>query len=299
VNPTIPTNRQNSSRYFRVFLWILVVVSAAEFLWRGPARNLEDKNWSDLAQNYAATRLWLRGQNFARPENFAKLWQDEVGATLDAGTLRTHLAPPPGTLVLLAPIAALPWPIAKLLWLSLLVVAVCAIIWSLTRSGGFRKDEGRTIAFVAFCLALAPFHTGIAVANESILVVALCVLGILAASAGREVAAGLLFGAACSLKPHIGSFLVLYYLVRRRWRLFTTALVFTALLASVAVLWLQVRGVSWVPDYFHNLEILATQNKFDDFTSANPIRFMLINLQVPFYSFTRRRQSHSLSLRSP
>ena len=47
-------------------------------------------------------------------------------------------------------------------------------------------------------------------------------------------------------------------------------------------------------DYFHNVKTVATENKIDDFTSANPIRFMLINLQVPFYSFTKTGKSANL-----
>jgi hypothetical protein len=119
-------------------------------------------------------------------------------------------------------------------------------------------------------------------------------LGIWAASGRRDLVAGVLFGVACSLKPQIGSFLVLYYLVQRRWRLFAIAIGFTAVLVLTAVLWLRICGVSWTQDYVHNVKVLATENKIDDFTSANPIRFMLINLQVPFYSFTRSATSANI-----
>jgi len=261
-------------------------MTGAEFVVRGPMRFLHPTNWNDLAQNYAATRLWLRGQNFAKPENFVALWRDEVHSPLDANTGRTHLAPPLGTLVLMAPIGALPWPAAKIAWLAVLVTAFGLTVWSLIKVAGFHLDEPRTLGFIAGCLALAPFHTGIASANQTILVVGLCALGIWAASGRRDVVAGLLFGVACSLKPHIGSFLVLYYLVRRRWRLFATALTLTMALMLVAVLWMRICGVSWTHDYSHNAEVLLAENKIDDFTSVNPIRFLLINLQVPIYSFT-------------
>jgi hypothetical protein len=287
MDTTAPSQSQHSNRNLRIFICILLLAAVAEFVVRGPARNLHPTNWNDLAQIYAGTRLWLRGQNFAQPENFVALWRDEVGSTLGADTLRTHIAPLPGTLVLLSPIAALPWPWAKIAWLVVLLVAFGLTVWALAKTAGVRLAEPRTLAFVAGCCALAPFHTGIAAANETILVVGLCALGIWAASSGRhDVAGGLLFGAACSLKPHIGSFLVLYYLVRRRWRLFGTAIALTAALAMAAILWMWVCGISWQQDYFHNLKVMAAQNKIDDFTSANPIRFMLINLQVPIYSFT-------------
>jgi hypothetical protein len=292
---TVRSHRDSlSGRNLGVLLWIVLLAAATEFIVRGPVRYLRPTNWSDLAQNYAASRLWLRGQNFANPENFVALWRDEVGATLGANTLRVHLAPLPGALVLIAPIAVFPWPVAKLVWLAVLLTAFGLTVYALMKTARFRFAEPRSLAFIAGCLALAPFHTGIGTENQTIVVIGLCALGIWTASGRHDVAAGLLFGAACSLKPHIGSFLVLYYLVQRRWRLFATALGLTAVLAVVGILWMQICGVSWAHDYFHNMKVLATENQFDDFTSWNPIRFMLINLQVPLYSFTGNAKSSNV-----
>jgi Glycosyltransferase family 87 len=292
IAPNAAVKRE--SKWTWVLLWMLLLLSACEFAVRGPLRFPYAANWNDLAQNYAATRLWLRGQDFARPENFASLWEKEVHATVSPGTTRTHIAPPPGTLVLLAPIAVLPWPAAKLVWPMLLVAAAGTIIWSLARLVGFTRSQPRTYGFVAFCLALAPLHTGIAGGNETIIVVALCTLGILLASERHDVVAGVLFGAACSLKPHIGAFLLLYYLLRWRWRVFTAAVAFGMLLVLIVILRMQIAGVSWVHDYFHNIQVLAAGNRIDDFTSANPIRFLLINLQVVFYSFTSSATSANI-----
>ena len=291
--PKAATERQ-ASKGTRILLWMLLLLAVCEFAIRGPLRFPYSANWNDLAQNYAATRLWLRGQNFVRPENFASLWDEEVHETLNPGTIRTHLAPPPGTLVLLAPSAVLPWDAAKLAWEGLLVAAAGTIIWSLARLVGFTKNQPEAYGFVAFCLALAPLHTGIAGGNETIIVVALCTLGMLAGSEGRDVLAGVMFGAACSLKPHIAAFLLLYYLLRRRWLLLTVVVAFGTLLVLIVILRSQVAGVSWVHDYFHNIQILSTYNKIDDFTSANPIRFLLINLQVVFYSYTSSAASANI-----
>ena len=282
------------SKWMRILVWMLLLLATCEFAVRGPLRFPYTSNWNDMAQNYAATRLWLRGQDFARPENFARLWDEEVHATVSPGTTRTHIAPPPGTLVLLAPIAVLPWKAAKLAWVLLLVAAAGTIIWSLARLVGFTRNEPRTYAFLAFCLALAPFHTGIASGNETIIVVALCTLGILAGFEEHDVVAGVMFGAACSLKPHIGAFLLLYYLLRRRWRLLGTAVAFGVFLLLIVILRSQVAGVSWVHDYVHNIQVLSASNRIDDFTSANPIRFLLINLQVVFYSYTSNATSANI-----
>jgi hypothetical protein len=290
------TSKPGSSRHVgrRVVLWGLLLMVGAEFVVRGPVRYLHPTNWNDLAQYYATSRIWLRGQNFANPENFAALWRTEVGESLSAGTARMHIAPPPGALVLFAPIAALPWPAAKVVWLGLLLASFGLTVWSLIRTAGLDRRQPRALAFIAGCLALAPFHTGIASANQTIFVVGCCAGGIWAAGVEADVLAGLLFGVACSLKPHIAAFVVLYYFLRRRWRLVATAVGVTIILAFIAVAWMQFANVTWFPDYVNNIKFGAARNRIDDFSAANPIRFMLINLQVPYYSFTHSATSANL-----
>jgi hypothetical protein len=280
----------------RVILWILILLAGAEFVARGPARFLSwTPNWNDLSQNYTASRLWLKGQSPADPANFVALWKtDGSGSRLDISDIRTHLAPPLGGLVILAPIAAFPWKVANILWMAVLLIAFAATVWALVLVAGFRWDELRTLAFITSCLALAPFHTGLASGNASVLVIGLCAVAILAATRQHDVAAGILFGVACSLKPQIGAFLVLYYLVRRRWQLFATAVASAVGLALVAALYLWFRGASWIQDYLHNARGFATANHIDDFTSANPGRFTLINLQVPFFAITGHSSSANL-----
>jgi hypothetical protein len=286
-----PPTRRN----LRVILWILLFLAAAEFVVRGPVRFLRwPAEWNDLSQNYTASKLWLKGQSPSDPKNFVALWKHEVGSRLDLTDIRTHLAPPLGGLLVMAPIAALPWKVAKITWLAVLLIAFAGTVWALALAGGFRWDELRTLAFIAACLALAPFQTGLASGNTSILVIGLCAVAILAALRRRDLAAGVLFGVACSVKPQIVAFLVLYYLVRRRWQLFVTAVATTVGLTLAAALYLQFRGASWLQDYLHNAQGFVTANHIDDFSSANPSRFTLINLQVPFFSITGHSSSANL-----
>ncbi len=281
-----------SARTLRVILWILIILAAAEFVIRGPARYLSEvSNWNDLSQNYTASKLWLKGLSPADPRNFVALWKQEGHSRLDLDDIRTHLSPPLGGLVVLAPVAALPWKWAKITWLAILLASFAATVCSLMATCCFRWSELRTLAFVAACLALAPFQTGIASGNTSILVIALCAVAIWAARKNRDFAAGILFGMACAVKPQIGAFVVLYYLVRRRWKLFANAVACTAALNLVAMLYLQLRGASWFQDYLHNARGFVTSNHIDDFTTDNPSRFALINLQVPFFSITGHSSS--------
>jgi len=289
-----PERTTIGTRVVQIILWVLLLLAAVEFVVRGPVRYLQPTGWNDLSQYYASSRLWLRGQSFADAGKFAALWRDEVGLVLGENTARVHIAPPPGALVLFAPIGVVSWPVAKVLWLAVVVLSFAAAIWALLRASGLSVREPSGLAFIAGCLALAPFQTGVASGNQTILVVGLCAVGIWAASADCDLIAGLFFGTACSLKPHIAAFLVLYYLLRRRWRLFMTAVTLTAVLAVLALAWMQFAGVHWFADYMSNVRFGAERNTIDDFTSANPIRFMLINLQVPFYSFTHNARSANM-----
>jgi len=139
-----------------------------------------------LAQGIViSSHLWLREQDFVRPE-FCQSRERRGVPTGSTATIRPHIAPPPGTLVLLARIA---------------VLAGRKLKWGLRGTGQEPIHLWRSVA-------LAPSHTGIAGRNEIIIVVALCTLGILDGSEGHDSVAGVIFGAACSLKPHIAAFLL-------------------------------------------------------------------------------------------
>src|SRR5580692_2098243 len=128
----------------RILLWVLVLLAAAEFIVRGPLRYLrEPGSWNDLSQNYTASRLWLRGQSPADPKNFVALWWHEGLSRLDLTDIRTHLAPPLGGLVIMAPIAAFHWKIAKILWLAILLISFAATVWALVRTSAFASNEFR------------------------------------------------------------------------------------------------------------------------------------------------------------
>lgn len=289
------SDRPPAARTLKAFLWILILIAGTEFLLRGPGRYLPGpSNWNDLSQNYTAAKLWLKGQSPADPRNFVILWKQEGHSRLDLDDIRTHLSPPLGGLVVLAPVAALPWKAAKLTWLAILLLSFAATVYALASTAGFRWNETPTLVFIAACLALAPFQTGFASGNTSILVIGLCAVAIWAARGDHDVAAGILFGVACAVKPQLGAFLVLYYLVQRRWKLFSTAVASTVALNLVAVIYLQLRGAPWVQDYLRNVRGFATSNHIDDFTTENPARFTLINLQVPFFSITGHSTSANL-----
>jgi hypothetical protein len=291
----VQLNQSSVGKTLRVVLWIFIFLAAAEFTIRGPVRYFQNASeWNDFSQNYTASKLWLRGKSPANPKNFVALWKEQTWVGLEVTDIRTHLSPPLGGLVVMAPVAVFPWKMAKIIWLLALLISFAIAAWVFAKTlCGPEKKTVRLIFFAA-CLALAPFHTGIANGNSSVLVIGLCALATGAAIQHRDTSAGLLFGVACCMKPQLGAFLVLYYLVRQRWRLFTVAVGCTTGLNLIAALYLNIRGAAWIQDYLNNARGFVTSNKIDSFASDNPGRFSLINLQVPFFSLTQNTHSANL-----
>lgn len=282
------TGKKSQSRNVKVFAVFLLLLSTSEFVIRGPVRYFENRSeWNDFSQNYTASKLWLRGKNPANPTNFIELWKEQTSVGMGTNDIRTRLAPPLGGLVVMAPVAVFAWRPAKILWLCILLLSFAATVAVLVRLLGRPWNSTGSLLLAAGCLALAPFHTGIANGNTTVLVIGLCALAIWEAMKQHDTSAGIFFGIACSIKPQLGAFLVLYYLVRLRWRLFAVALGCTTALNLIAVLYLRVRGTSWFDEYVHNATGFATNNNIDSFGSDNLGRFSLINLQVPFFSITR------------
>ena len=163
---------------------------------RGPVRYLrEPRNWNDLSQNYTASKLWLQGKSPSDPRNFSVLWKREADSRLDLDRHTTHLAPPLGELVVLAPIAAFPWKVAKILWLTVLLGSFAVTVWALALAGGFRWR-----AMIIFARWLSSRLVSrwlrskpeLPVETPTILVIGFCAVAIWAAHRHRDVAAGIL-----------------------------------------------------------------------------------------------------------
>jgi Glycosyltransferase family 87 len=266
-----------------VLVSVLLVAASAEYVVRGPMRFFKDgSQWSDITQVDIPSRAWIRGIDPYSPKNFAALARQATGDSPTTANIGTHSPYPLTTLVIVSPIAALPWSIAHMVWTLIQGFSVLPIILSLASFGGLATRLHKCL-FAALTLALAPLHTGIAVANVSIPAIALCCVAVWAASQGKETAAGILLGVATCLKPQLGLWFILYYLLRKRWRIVLVVASVGAFVLMIGLLRLEVSGVAWWQDYLSNARGFALDNKTVDFTGTDPIRFTLINVQVLFY----------------
>jgi len=195
-------------------LGILVLLAGAEFFWRGPVRFAESSNFNDLISPYIQSRAWMQGLDPYSPENLVRLWPSGaqrfdflVMDLADGSLVRKRGIPtayPPTALVLIAPVAVLPWRIAHLVWLAIGALAYAVTVASVRSIAHLPWAARRTYVFLALALALAPFHTGLAAGSIVIVAVAASVAGMWAAEHQRDALAGVLLALAVGFKPQIG-----------------------------------------------------------------------------------------------
>jgi glycosyl transferase family 87 len=280
-------------RKWHLILILLILLSGTEFIVRGPVRFARNRDFNDFISPYIQSTAWAKGIDPYSPASLVRLWPVEaerpefLDQDLTNGTLLLKrgipTAYPLTTLLVLAPITILPWPLAHAVWLALNVLAYAAMGLSLALLIHLGWNETRTYIFCAFLPALAPFHTGMAAGSIAIVAVAMTAVVCVAAERRQDILAGTLLAIAVSLKPQIGLPFLLYFLLCRRWRLAGTAIGIVALAAALAVLRLTIAGTPWLENYLFDNRMLFSRGSLGDFTEANPIRFGLVNLQVLLY----------------
>src|SRR5271165_1569298 len=284
-------------------LILLVLLAGSEFMVRGPVRFLRAADFNDFISPYIQSRALLKGMDPYSPEVLVRLWPvegahrpDFLAKDLAEGSLIAKrgipTAYPLTCLFLLVPLAILPWPVAHLAWLVIGAGLALGVIWSLLSflalGVGFDGNDWRAYVFVAFSLALAPLHTGLAAGSIVISTVALCGIALSLEQRGRETWAAILLGMAVCLKPQIGLPFLAYYLLRRHWRLVGVASGVVFATAMLAMARLAISGTPWLQEYRTDNKVLLATGMLGDFTERNPIRFSLIDLQVLLYAILHR-----------
>jgi hypothetical protein len=293
-----PQGPQSSSLHpgdkWIILCLVVLLLAGAEFLVRGSIRAVQSATlFNDFLSPYIQANAWTRGLDPYSPETLLRLWPPDAAHFLFLpkevadGTLIAKrgipTAYPITALVLLAPLSRLPWHVAYALWLILNLALFAVMLRALVTLAGLSLREPEAILLLAAALALAPFHTGIVTANVSVIVVELAVIAVWAARRHQKVASAVLLALATGLKPQIGLCFVLYYLLRRRWRLVGVTCLLLALMSAVGLLRVQLSHTPWLTNYLNDNQVLLQRGILANFTPINPLRFGLTNLQVVLY----------------
>jgi hypothetical protein len=271
--------------------FLLLALAGAEFIIRGPIRALRSGDeYDDFISPYVQTKVWLSGQNPYDLDTLARSWPIQRASLERSLAARGIPSPYPITgFPLLAPIAAISWKNANLLWQVVEIAAFILFLASLASIVKRRANQSEESEYfiVLSALIFAPFHTGIAVENVAMVAIAFTTAA-LACKDRNRVAAGLLLACGIALKPTVAIPAFLLLLIRKQWWSALTTVGAYVVLLLIAAVRMMLAGTGWISDYIHNGQHLFDPGTIYDFSSANGLHFDLVNSQVIFSQFLSR-----------
>jgi hypothetical protein len=162
---------------------------------------------------------------------------------------------PPFDALLFLPLTLLPYNVAIALWSALSLLFYFLIGWIVLRELRIDLSGAWLALLIGLALCWFPFQAHIALGQVSLFLSAIIIGGWALLRRGRDFPAGVLIGLACLIKIFPGV-IVLYLLLRRRWRAAGAALAVTALGLLVTLL---VVGIDDVAHFFLHVPALATE----------------------------------------
>ena len=284
---TLIAHAQSSPR--RTLVALLVCLGIAVFVLRGVHDEKHVLEFRDFKQPYSSARCLLHGCNpYSESETHAEFLR-AGGTDEDAQVFRPFSALyPPFSLAVLAPVAALPYPVAHRLWLvsiaALVSIAVLAVL-------DLCSDFSALAPPILLSLFIASSTILLMLGQISGPVIALLVIGFWCLLRGRAVwVAVLCFTIALCLKPHDAALLVCYLpFAGRPWRrAFVAIAALTAILVVAGTVWCAATPASagWLSDLRANLHGNAAPGGADDPSLRSTEALYMANLQPLFATLT-------------
>jgi hypothetical protein len=273
--------------------WLVVVVAIAASsllvhgVWQATSIH---RGSGDLTTVFAASRAWLRGEDPYDMRQLLRQWDAAGGIGVAPEPHRAPSVYPPSTFVVMAPLATLTWPQARVVWTVLDVAMVLAIVLAVPALSRVPWSDARAPALAAGIFLLGAFRAGLRVGQPAVVGCALVVCSALASQRRLDRTAGVMLALACALKPPLAAPFVAYHALRRRWRLVTTAGVLAAAIMLLGVIRLQAADVTWLDGLRRNLSAAAAPGATNDPTPWNPARFQLVNLHVLLHTVIDSRE---------
>jgi hypothetical protein len=281
--------RPPNPRLRRAALIILLLAGCAVFAARGPLRALSPGGNYDFTLIYGSARAWLTEGRPYETAAVSRAWESGRGPgsrdptlTRGAGTL---VYPPP-TFPLLAPFAALPWPLASPLWTLCGVLMYLASVRIVGRLAGLRGDG--LLVYWTLAVWMGPAMTSIGTGQTAVPAL-FCIATGYAGIVRREpgLARGVLIGTGMCLKPQLGGLFTWYEAGRLRWRSFLGAALL-GVVAAIGIGRMVAAGTPWASQLSGNIRAFTTLDDANP-TRSNPISYQLLNLAYPLHTLTDDR----------
>ncbi len=273
-------------RWLHLLLGLIALLMVADFVFRGIVPAFEGSK-NDFSEVYVGAWMWRHGQNF-----YDAPLAHEVGDQIADTKVNIVLIYPPTALVLIAPFTFLPWIWANVLWLVLGLAGIAATIALLVRLAGLRFRDDRALVLGTFVLAFDPLHQAFHLGNVALFAVPLCFLGVYLAENGSDFSSGLALGLATAFKPQLGIWVLGFYLLQWRKRVFVGSLVPAAGLALAFARYPVPLG-TLITGYRSNLRYWFAPGRLYGFTEG-ALPFHVNNTQVVFYQLLHSAQAANL-----
>jgi hypothetical protein len=285
----------------RLLISCLVLGAGTEFIARGPLRALRPEgDFNDFLSPYVQARIWFAGGDPYDPNALVSHWPKDLPTpefvkreARDGSLARLHGVPSPYPVTafpLLLPVALAPWRVANLCWILFETLSFMVFFWGLLRIARARTSSLSAAALAVAILPLAPVHTAFAVGNPVVIAVAFATWAVALHGKGRTVLPALLLAFAAALKPTVALPFLLFFAIRKHW----TTLAFTGVaglaMFVVAQVRMSVSGTDWLTSFVSVNHGMFSPGGVNDFSSANPIRFDLVNIQVVMSQFVASPQ---------
>lgn len=265
-------------RWLRFVLGFVSLLMLADFVFRGIVPFVTRNDFSEV---YVGSWLWRHGQNF---------YDSDLTRTTATQLTGSHvnlvLIYPPTALVLMSPFSFLPWSWADRVWHVLGLIGIGVTIFLLLRLGGIQLGDDRARVLAAFVLAFSPLHQAFHMSNMALAVVPLCLLGIYLAERKQDFTAGVILSAATALKPQIGLWVLLFYLIQFRKRFMIGALL-PAVGLLAALISYPIPAGTLISGYRSNLQYWFEPGRMIGFTDG-AMPFHVNTSQVILYQLLHR-----------
>ena len=262
-------------------LHLLIVFAASLVLFAlGGARVFHASN--DFVPVYAGARCLIHGCDPYNPSQLEPEFFRAGGRPADLPSWQIDVPVyPPSTFLTLSPIALLRFPAARLIWFLLngcLFASAAGLILSTC------PPPHRWLGTILVCFFVLTAGILLVLGQPAVFAISLVVIGSCLFLRGRFVPLGaLLFFLSLAVKPQIGGFIVLYFLVQRiYWRYAAFALAGAAfvLLCASLILGHHPRSAGWASTLRANLSATLSPGGSADPRPANPQAIGDENLQA-------------------
>jgi Glycosyltransferase family 87 len=288
--PILETPATKSQRAILAAACILLLLALAKFISQDVRKFEHPAN--DLLSPWVTSNLFIDGKNpytdtpdFARIVDSTHFLPQEAPPDYQRVLAYYGRIYPPTTLLLIAPLAMMPWRAAVCVYLIGAVALLVAMVIVMASNLPFRWSDPRKLYFVAFALALTPLHFGIVTVNLNTLGIALLCAGV-GFMRPRPYVSGAAIGIALCLKPQLALLLFLYLWLRKKWRVAFTALGFSVFISAISLLWLKFHNIEWFSAWRNEVHQCGIPPGGCAAFTTGLQSLQFLNLQALIYQFT-------------